>query len=82
MNAKPTLTRPHVVTTIVAAALSALIALGLLTAVTGLFQRDGAPFEQVVTAEHPCADYAFVSERETCARSYLAASRVRKVASR
>jgi hypothetical protein len=81
MNAKPTLARRHVVTTIVAAALSALIAIGLLTAVTDLFQRDCAPFEQVVIAEHICAN-AFVSERETCVRLYLAASRVRNVASR
>ena len=82
MNAKPTLARRHVVTTIVAAALSALIAIGLLTAVTDLFQRDGAPFEQVVIAEGACANYAFVSERETCVRLYLAASRLRNVASR
>jgi hypothetical protein len=82
MNAKPTLARPHVVTTIVAAALSALIAIGLLSAVIGLFQRDGTPFEQVVIAEHACANYAFLSERETCVRLSLAASRVRNVASR
>jgi len=82
MNAKPTLARPHVVTTIVAAALATLIAIGLLTAVTGLFQRDGAPFEQLVIAEHACANYAFVSERETCVRLYLAASRVQNIASR
>ena len=81
MNAKPILARRHVVTTIVAAALSALIAIGLLTAVNGLFQRDGAPFEQVVIAEHVCAN-AFVSERETCVRLYLATSRLRNVASR
>ena len=82
MNAKPTLARPHVVTTLVAAALATLIAIGLLTAVTTLFQRDGAPFEQLVIAEHACANYAFVSERETCVRLYLAASRVQNVASR
>ncbi len=82
MNAKPALARPHVVTTIIAAALSVLIAIGLLTAVTGLFQRDGAPFEQVVIAEHACTNCAFVSERETCVRLYLAASQVRNVASR
>lgn len=82
MNAKPTLARLHVVTKIVAAALSALIAIGLLTAVTGLFQRDGTPFEQIVIAEHACAGHAFVSERETCIRSYLGASHVRNVASR
>ena len=81
MNARPVLARPQVVTSIVAVALSALIAIGLLTAVTELFQRDGAPFEQVVIAEHVCAK-AFISEREACVRSYLAASRVRNFASR
>jgi hypothetical protein len=74
MNAKPTLARPRVVTTIAAAALSTVIATGLLTAVTGLFQHDGAPFEQVVIAEHACANHTFISEREACVRLYLAAA--------
>ena len=82
MNAKPTLTRPHVAVTMVAAALSILIAIGLLTAVTGLFQRGGAPLKQVVIAEHACASKVFVSERETCVRSRLATSRVQNVANR
>ena len=77
MNAKPTLARPRVVTTIAAAALSTVIAIGLLTAVTGLFRRDGAPFEQVVIAEHACANHTFISEREACVRLFLAASRER-----
>lgn len=82
MNAKPTFPRRHIATTIGASVLSALIAIGLLSAVTGLFQRDGTPFEQVVIAERACADHTFVSERETCVRIYLAAARVRNVASR
>ena len=82
MNPKPVLARPHVATKIVAAGMSAFIAIGLLTAVTGLFQRDGAPFEHVVVAERACANYAFVSERQTCERLYLAASHVRNFASR
>jgi len=82
MNARPTLPRPHIATTIGAALLSAFIGIGLLSAVSGLFQRDGAPFEQVVIAERACADRTFVSERETCIRLYLAAARVRNVASR
>jgi hypothetical protein len=82
MNAKPVLADPHVATTIVAAALSVFIAIGLLGAVAGLFQRDGTPLAQVVIAEHACADYAFVSERETCMRLFLPASRVQRVASR
>jgi hypothetical protein len=40
MNAKPTLARPRVVTTIAAAALSTVIAIRLLTAVTGLFLEE------------------------------------------
>ena len=82
MNAKPTLARPNVGTTILVAALSVLIAIGLLTAVAGLFLRDGAPLEQVVIAERACSDHAFVSERETCVGLFLAASRVRNLASR
>jgi hypothetical protein len=82
MNAKPTLARRHAAVPAAAAVLSVLIALGLLSAVTGLFQRDGAPFEQVVVAEQACADRTYVSEREICVRSYLAASRVQNLASR
>lgn len=66
MNAEPVLSHANAFTTIAAAALSALIAIGLLTAVTSVFQREGTPFEQVVAAEHACASFAFVSERETC----------------
>jgi hypothetical protein len=76
MNAKPTLAPPRFDTTVAAAALSTVIAIGLLTAVTGLFQYDGAPFEHVVIAERACANYMFASERETCVRLYLATSRV------
>jgi hypothetical protein len=82
MSARPTLAHPGVVTTVAAAALATVIAIGLLTAVAGLFQRDGAPFGQVVIAERACANYAFVSEREACVRLFLAVSRVQNVASR
>ena len=80
MNAKPILARPHVGTTLVGAALSALIAIGLLANVAGLFLRDGAPLEQAVIAERACSDHAFVSEREACTRSFLAASHRQQVA--
>jgi len=82
MTDKPALDRQHLAITVVAAAFAALIGIGLLAAVAGLFQRDGAPFEQVVIAEHACANFSFASERATCVRLYLAASRVRNVASR
>ena len=82
MNAKPTLARPHVAASMVAAALSILIAIWLLTAVTGLFQRDGAPFEQLVIAEHAApARCSFPSVRPACVHSF-ATSRVQNVARR
>ena len=76
MNATPKLPRRHPVTSAVAAVLSAVIALALLGGVTELFQREGAPFEQLVAAEHACANYAYVSEREACVRVYLATVRL------
>jgi hypothetical protein len=82
MNTKPTLSSFHVVTTVVAATTSSLIAIGLFVAIVDLFQRDGAPFDQVVIAERACANHAFMSERETCKRSHLTASRVPHLASR
>lgn len=82
MNPKTTLTRPRVVTVLVASGLSALITFGLFAAIVGVFQRAGTPFDQILTAEHACAQYAFVSERDNCARLYLVASRVQNVASR
>jgi hypothetical protein len=82
MNAKSALAQPHVGTKLVAAALSALIGISLLSAVTGLFQRNGTPFDQVVAAERACADRAYVSEIETCVRSNLAASRLQRIAGR
>ena len=82
MNSQSIATRHHIVTMIVAVVLSALIATGLLGAVAGLFLRDGSPLEQMVIGEHACVDYAFVSERETCMQSFLAASQIQNVASR
>jgi hypothetical protein len=82
MRAKPVFPRRHVGTTLVAATLAAVIAIGLLGGIAGLFQRDGVPLEQLVVAEHACADHAFVSEREICMRLFLAGSRLRAVASR
>jgi len=82
LNTTPTLARPHIVSTIGAAALSSCVAIGLLAAVADIFQRDGAPFKHVVIAEQACAHHVFVSERATCVRLYLAASRFQVVASR
>jgi len=43
----PTLKRPHGVAVAIAATLSALIAIGILAGVTGLFQSRGAPMAQL-----------------------------------
>jgi hypothetical protein len=82
MNATPALVHRRFVTSFCAAALSAVIAIGLLAAVTALFQRDGAPFGRVIIAEHACANHTFISERRRCVCSYLAASHAPNVASR
>jgi hypothetical protein len=75
MNAKPTLTQPSSLTTTVFAALAAFIAVGLLSAIAFLFQREGAPMEQVAAAERGCAQHAYVSEREACMRERIARER-------
>jgi len=81
MNTKPILALPHGAS-IVAAALSFLITIGLFTALVGLFLRDGTPLQNVAIAERACSELAFVSEREACVRSFLAAAYDRHVASR
>jgi hypothetical protein len=82
MNTRPKFGSRDPATKAVAAALAVAISIGLLGTIVGLFQRDGTPLQQVVVAERACANHAFVSEREACVRLYLAASRVRNVASR
>lgn len=74
MNVKPASARPHAAAFVIVAALAVPIGLGLLSPATGLFQRDGAPFEEVVVAKRACADHRFVSERRTCVRAILAAT--------
>jgi hypothetical protein len=82
MNAKPTFPRPSSLSTTVAAALATFIAIGLLTAVAFLFQRDGAPMEKLAAAERACTQLVYVSEREACMREWLAAARASNVASK
>ena len=82
MNAKPTYPQPSSFSASVAAALATLIAIGLLTAVAFLFQRDGAPLEHLAAAERACTQHVYVSEREVCMREWLAATRASNVASK
>ena len=51
MNRNPALDRPHGVAVAIAAALSTLIAIGILAGVTSLFQSREAPMARLATAE-------------------------------
>ncbi|HUH93187.1 MAG TPA: hypothetical protein VL742_08600 [Casimicrobiaceae bacterium] len=68
MNARPEFGRPPVLSQLAGALVACALSGSLLGAVSGLFQRDGVPFERLVAAAHGCAGYAFVSEREACIR--------------
>jgi hypothetical protein len=70
MNTKPVLTRP-LGATIVAAALSFPIAIGLFAAVADLFLREGTPLHNVAMTERACSDVAFVSERRHACDCFL-----------
>jgi len=82
MNAKPTFPQPSSLSITVAAGLATLIAIGLLTAVVFLFQRDGAPMEQLIIAERACAQHVYMSERQSCMREWLVATHASNVASK
>ena len=82
MHAKPTLSQPRGLTISIAAAFSAVVAVGSLTAVAWLFQREGMPFEQLVAAERACASHQYVSARESCVNEWLEAARTRRLASK
>jgi len=82
MNIKPTLARPRLITGFIAATLASIVGIGILAAVTELFQRSGAPMAQLVAAERACVEHAYVSEREACVRQWLAPRRSPSIASK
>jgi len=82
MNAKPTLARPRATTLAAAAFLSAVIGIGVLGSVAGLFQSRGMPMAELATAERACVDQAYVSDRDACIRDQGAAARGQRVANR
>jgi len=82
MNAKPTFPRPSSLSITVSAALATFIAIGLLTGVALLFQRDGVPMGQLAAAEGACSQSVYVSDREACMREWLAAARASNLASK
>lgn len=82
MDAKPTFPHRSPLSITVAAALATLIATGLLTLVAVLFQYDGVPMGQLAAAERACVQHAYVSERESCIREWLAAGHASSLASK
>ena len=84
MNAELKLPRHSPLSTIIAAALAAFMAIGLFTAIAQLFRNDGVPMGRLVAAERACTQHKqiYVSEREACMRDWLAAARATNVASK
>jgi hypothetical protein len=82
MNAKPNFNRHSNATSAAAAFLSALIAIGIIGAVTGLFQSRGIPMGELATAERACSTQVYVSDREHCMREWIAARHGNQVAKR
>ncbi len=75
MNAKPDASRSSPAVHFVAAALAAIITVGIFSGVTELMLREGRPLERLVAAERACAGHEYVSEREACMREWAASQR-------
>jgi hypothetical protein len=58
-----------------AAALAAVITIGIFGGMTELILREGRPLERLVAAERACAGHEYVSEREACMRERAALNR-------
>ena len=82
MNAQLKLASPNPTLTVAAAVLATVIALGVLSGFTTLFQSRGAPMERLGAAERACAQYLYLSERQACMNEWLAASEPENVARR
>jgi hypothetical protein len=82
MSTRPNFAFPGSTLTVATAALAAVIALGILWGIVTLFQSRGAPMQRLVAAEHACAQYIYLSERQACMNEWLAASQPANVARR
>ena len=77
---QPILACPNSASTVVSALLATVIAIGILAAVTGLFRSEGMPMKHLVAAERACTSHTYISDRESCMRGWLAASRALSMA--
>jgi hypothetical protein len=62
------------------AALSTLIAVGIIGTVTALFQSRGLPLEELVAAERACSAQVYVSDRKSCMLDQIAVAQGERVA--
>ena len=81
MSTKTTLDQPPIVCA-AAAALATFIAIGSLTLVAELFQSRGIPMGEFAAADRGCLARTYVSERESCAREWIAVAHGDNVAHR
>ena len=75
MIMKPDVPQSSLATRFVAAALAAIITVGILTGVTELILLGGLPFERLVAAERACSNHDQVSGRDACMREWAALQR-------
>jgi hypothetical protein len=75
MNAKPDASPLSSATHFIAAALAAVITVGILGGVTELLLRNGWPLERLMAAERACAAREYVSKREACMREWTGLQR-------
>ena len=68
MNVKPDASALSPAAHFVAATLAAILTVGIFSALTELFLRDGGPLAHWAAAERVCATHQYVSEREACMR--------------
>lgn len=82
MHPTSTFRHPPGATLAIAAAVSTVIALGLVASVTLLFQSRGEPLGELAAAERACTAQRYVSDREACMRAWIAARHGTEVAAR
>ena len=79
MHARRSSHCPGAVSTVLAAALAAIIGLGVLGAVVDLFRSKGMPLGHVAAAERACLAHSYVSDRAACMHDQLRLLRERTV---
>ncbi len=67
---------------VAAAAVAAVIALGVLEGVAELFQSRGEPFAELAAAERACAQLSHASDRRSCVQRWIAERAATQVAKR